>query len=83
MQITLDAVAERIIREKVDGGNYHTADEAVNAAVKLLDEAHRRKLDGLRREIAIGVEQADRGELIDGEEVFARLRRRREGGGPT
>ena len=30
-------------------------------------------LDDLRREIQIGVDAADRGELIDGEEVFAEL----------
>lgn len=33
------------------------------------------RLYELRGEVAIGLDQADRGELIPGEEVFARLRR--------
>jgi hypothetical protein len=32
--------------------------------------------DELIRELQIGVEQADRGELLEAEEVFARLRQR-------
>lgn len=31
-------------------------------------------LDELRREIAIGTAEADRGELVDGREVFQRIR---------
>ena len=31
------------------------------------------RLEELRKEIAIGIEQADRGELFDGKEVFERL----------
>jgi hypothetical protein len=34
------------------------------------------QLDGLRREIDIGIEQCDRGEIIDAEEVFAELERK-------
>ncbi|MFN8555571.1 MAG: hypothetical protein U0103_29245 [Candidatus Obscuribacterales bacterium] len=38
-----------------------------------LDEVSLREL---RRSISIGIEQADRGELIQGDEVFRRLRER-------
>jgi hypothetical protein len=34
------------------------------------------KLDELRRKIQIGIDQADRGELIDGPRVFAKLRKK-------
>jgi hypothetical protein len=34
------------------------------------------KMDDLRRAIQVGIEQADRGELIDGEVVLAELRQR-------
>jgi len=34
------------------------------------------KMDNLRRAIQIGIEQADRGELIGGEEAFRQLRER-------
>ena len=33
-------------------------------------------LAGLRREIAIGMEEADRGDFVDGPRVFAEIRRR-------
>jgi hypothetical protein len=40
---------------------------------RLMDEM---KLQWLRHEIQIGVDQADRGELIDGDEVFSELAKR-------
>jgi predicted transcriptional regulator len=36
----------------------------------------RLRLAELRREIATGSEQADRGEFVDGEKTFAEIRRR-------
>ena len=35
---------------------------------------HAMKREELRREIQIGIDQADGGELLDGEEVFEKLR---------
>jgi hypothetical protein len=35
-----------------------------------------RKLEVLRKEIAIGIEQADRGGLVNGDEIFDRIRER-------
>jgi len=34
------------------------------------------KMDDLRRAIQLGIEQADQGKLVDGEEVFRQLRER-------
>ena len=34
---------------------------------------HQAPLEEVRRKIAIGLEQADRGELFDGEEVFREI----------
>ena len=36
------------------------------------------KLDDLRHKVQIGIDQADRGELIDGEELLDELRQRAE-----
>ena len=63
MSIQLTAHAEALIREKIDSGEYAMADEVVQAAIRLLDE--RDRLQHLRSLLAVGLEQADRGELID------------------
>ncbi|MGH2534985.1 MAG: type II toxin-antitoxin system ParD family antitoxin [Thermomicrobiales bacterium] len=63
MQIVLDPKTEALIRAKVEMGLYADADEALREAVRLLDE--RDRLRHLRALLAVGVEQADRGELID------------------
>jgi predicted transcriptional regulator len=38
------------------------------------DRLNAMKFEELRQEIQAGVDQADRGELVDGPEVFAKLR---------
>ena len=39
-------------------------------------QSTKRQLEGLRKEIAIGSKQANRGQLVDGEAVFAAIRQR-------
>jgi len=58
-------------------GLYLSASEVVREALRLLEERDRVnaiQLEELRREIQIGIDQADRSELRDGPEVFAKLR---------
>ena len=55
MPIELSPQTEALIREKVKQGLYANADEAIAAAVRLLDE-HDRHLTGLRTAIAAGEE---------------------------
>jgi antitoxin ParD1/3/4 len=40
------------------------------------EEVKQLRLAELRREIAVGAEQADRGEFVDGPEAFAKIRER-------
>jgi antitoxin ParD1/3/4 len=65
MHIPLPRDVEDLIARKVDAGEYETPGDLLIHAVYLLD-AHDRlrqlQLEDLRREIAIGIEQADRGE---------------------
>jgi antitoxin ParD1/3/4 len=54
-----------------------SASEVVREALRLLEERDRireTRLAALRSEIAIGIEQGDNREVIDGEEVFRELR---------
>jgi antitoxin ParD1/3/4 len=77
MQVSLPPDLERFVTELIGSGQYHSPEEAVRAGLCLLQDQERLRrirLEEVRKEIAIGIEQADRGELIDGEEVFASLR---------
>jgi antitoxin ParD1/3/4 len=78
MNVSLTPELERLVQEKVTSGLYSSASEVVREALRLLqerDELRRIRLDELRKEIAIGLAEADRGELLDGEQVMAELRR--------
>jgi len=63
MSIQLDSRSEALIRQKVEAGLYSDASEALREAVRLLDE--RDRLQHLRALLAVGLEQADRGELVE------------------
>ena len=79
MNVSLTPELERLVTEKVESGLYGSASEVIRDALRLLqerDELRRARLEELRREIARGVEQADRGELIDSDQVFRELRQR-------
>lgn len=62
MSVTLTPRIEALIQEKLNSGNYNDASEVVGEALRLLDE--RDKLSTLRAAIAVGREQANRGETI-------------------
>ena len=56
-----------IVEEKVRSGEYHSANEVVREGLRLLEERdHLRqmRLDQLRKEIAVGIRQADAGESV-------------------
>jgi antitoxin ParD1/3/4 len=76
MELTLDAESEQIVRRHIESGKYPSPGDVVSEALRLLEAFDESELDELRREIAIGIEEADRGELIEGEEVFVKLRSR-------
>lgn len=82
MNISLTPELEQLIRQKVETGPYLSANEVVREALQLLEERDKLqalKLEELRREIRVGIDQADRGELLDGPEVFDKLRRKTGG----
>lgn len=43
MTVTLTPQLEALVRQKVDGGSYRTADEVIAEALSLLDERDRRR----------------------------------------
>lgn len=82
MSVPLTPELEQLIRQKVETGLYRSASEVVREALRLLEERDRLqapRLEELRREIRVGIDQADRGELLDGPKVFDELRRKAGG----
>ena len=67
MNVSLTPELERLVNQKVQSGMYSSAREVVREALYLLkewDELRQQKLEQLRRDIAIGIAQADRGEVV-------------------
>ena len=69
--LKLDPKFFKIIQEKVDAGLYDDADDVMESAIDLLDQEERR-LEWLRAELQIGLDQLDRGEgiLVDDLDAF-------------
>jgi antitoxin ParD1/3/4 len=79
MNVNLGAVFDKFITDQLKGGLYQSQSEVVREGLRLLkerEELKKLRLAQLRKEIAIGSEQADRGEFVDGKEAFAEIRRR-------
>ena len=82
MNVNLGTAFDSFIAELLKTGMYQTQSEVVREGLRLLKEREDLKhvrLAELRREIAIGSDQADRGEFVDGAETFAEIRRRSAG----
>ncbi|MBI3695174.1 MAG: type II toxin-antitoxin system ParD family antitoxin [Acidobacteria bacterium] len=81
MNLSLTPEMEKLVRDKVASGMYHSVSEVVREALSLLkerDQLRERRLDQLRKEIARGVEQVEQGQVrpFDAEEIKAEGRRR-------
>jgi antitoxin ParD1/3/4 len=67
MNVFLPSELDQFVESKLKSGSYYAASEVICEALWLLrdyDELQRIKLERLRKEIAIGVEQAERGDLV-------------------
>ncbi|HEY8746593.1 MAG TPA: hypothetical protein VIM11_01370 [Tepidisphaeraceae bacterium] len=76
MSIRLKPETEKQIQERLGVSGFASADDVICAGLRLLDERSREHEEGLnevRRKIAVGLEQLDRGESFDGDEAFAEL----------
>jgi antitoxin ParD1/3/4 len=65
MEIQLSPELEQIVKDKVASGLYPSAYEFVREAILRAVERDQLKRQRLNEAIAIGIEQADRGELFD------------------
>jgi antitoxin ParD1/3/4 len=79
MNVNLGATFDNFIADLLKTGLYQSQSEVVREGLRLLKEREDVKnlrVAELRREIAIGSEQADRSEFVDGEQTFAEIRQR-------
>lgn len=77
MNVNLTPELEKLIQDKVASGLYNNQSEVVREALRLLVEQDRLReahLAKLREALATGLEQADRGELLDGKQVIEEMR---------
>ncbi len=77
MNVNLTPELEKLIQDKVKSGLYNNQSEVVREALRLLveqDERRKAHISRLRNALAEGVGQADRGELLDGEDVVREMR---------
>jgi antitoxin ParD1/3/4 len=81
MNLALSSEIEKFIETQVESGKYSSAEEVILAGIRLLEERERiyqGRFEELKREITIGVEASERGEVVDGETVFSQLQQKRQ-----
>ena len=79
VNVHLRPVFDRFVADLLKGGLYQGQSEVLRKGLRLLKEREELKqlrIAELRKEIAIGGEQADRGEFVDGSETIAEIRKR-------
>ena len=73
IDVSIPAEFEPFVQSAVESGEFGSPADVVAEALRLL-----KKRGQLRKEIQIGLDQLDRGEAIDGDEVLDRLQRKAE-----
>jgi antitoxin ParD1/3/4 len=79
MNVHLGPAFDEFVADLLKSGYYQTQSEVLREGLRLLkerEEVKQMRLAELRKEIALGSEQADRGQFVDGPEAFAKIRRR-------
>jgi antitoxin ParD1/3/4 len=76
VNISLTPELEQLVKDKVSSGKYNSVSEVMGEALRLLEERDRirdQRLAELKAKIQEGIEASERGEVVDGEEVFAEI----------
>jgi antitoxin ParD1/3/4 len=79
MNVHLGPVLDEFVAELLDGGFYQSQSEVLREGLRLLKEREDLKqlrLADLRKQVAAGIEQADRRQFVDGPRTFAKIRER-------
>lgn len=79
MSIALTPEQEQLLEQLIRSGRYHSAAEVLDEALQLLqqrDQHYSQWVEQTRSKVMEGMEQLDRGEGLEGEQVLGRLRHR-------
>lgn len=79
MNVSLTPELEDMINTKVKSGMYNTASEVVREGLRLIqqrDEMRQQKLDALRSDIRLGMDDLEAGRVVDGPTAMAARRER-------
>lgn len=79
LKVSVPLELEDFVSSRVASGRYASPSEVVAEGLRLLEEqetGHQTSLTEVRTLIESGLDQARRGELLDGEEVFQALEKR-------
>jgi antitoxin ParD1/3/4 len=77
MNVNLGLTLDKFVGDMLASGLYQSQSEILRDGLRLLKEREDLKkirLDEFRKELAVGIEQADRGQFVDGEAAFKKLR---------
>ncbi len=85
MNVSLTPELEKFVKKEVGSGLYQTASEVIRAGLRRLQTdkqleraALPKNQEALEKRLLEGIERFERGEYVDGEEVFRRLYKRIE-----
>ena len=82
MNVSLTPELESLVQEKVKSGLYNSASEVIREALRLLqeqDQLRQIRMQNLRKEIQIGIDQLDRGEGVPYDMEAIKVRARAKG----
>jgi antitoxin ParD1/3/4 len=81
MNVNLGSTFDQFVSDLVASGLYQSQSEVLRESLRLLKEREDTKslrLQEFRRELAVGIGQADRGQFVDGQKAFQNLRKKSE-----
>jgi antitoxin ParD1/3/4 len=76
LNVSLTPQLEQFITARVASGRFQSASEVVRAALRMLEDSESERqaaLRKVRKQIAVGIDQLDHGEWVDGEAVFKEI----------
>ena len=77
VNISITPELDAFLQSRVDSGRYQTTSEVVREALRLLERQERERDEAfhqLKARLEKGAAQAERGDLLDGDQVFDELR---------